>query len=71
MDWDPQAFDRDRVMKQGLLYKFAQNAELKQSLLSTKDAKLEEIGRFDGEYWTSKGRNRLGELLMEVRDELK
>jgi predicted NAD-dependent protein-ADP-ribosyltransferase YbiA (DUF1768 family) len=26
---------------------------------------------FDGEYWTNKGNNRFGELLMELRDEMR
>jgi predicted NAD-dependent protein-ADP-ribosyltransferase YbiA (DUF1768 family) len=65
------AFDRDEVMRKGLRLKFTQNAALKEALLATKDAPLEETGRFDGEYWTNKGKNRLGQLLMEVRDELR
>ena len=65
------AFERDEVMRKGLRLKFAQNAALKDALLATKDARLEEIGRFDGEYWTNKGENRLGQLLMDLRDELR
>jgi predicted NAD-dependent protein-ADP-ribosyltransferase YbiA (DUF1768 family) len=44
------AFDKDDVMRKTLRMKFTQNEELKNALLSTKDARLEEIGRFDGEY---------------------
>jgi predicted NAD-dependent protein-ADP-ribosyltransferase YbiA (DUF1768 family) len=45
---DDETFDRDQVMRRGLRLKFAQNPALK-------DARLEELGRFDYEYWTSKG----------------
>ena len=68
---DESGFDRDSVMKQGLLLKFRQNEKLKEALIGTNDAVLEERGRFKGEYWTNKGLNRLGELLMEVREDLK
>ena len=57
-------------MRKGLRLKFTQNTALKEALLSTRDAQLEELGRFDGEYWTNKGANRLGQLLMELRDDL-
>jgi hypothetical protein len=40
-------------------------------LLVTRDARLEEIGRFNGEYWTNKGENRRGQLLMELGDDLR
>jgi predicted NAD-dependent protein-ADP-ribosyltransferase YbiA (DUF1768 family) len=63
-------FDCDEVMRKGLRLKFTQNTALQQALLSSKDAQLEELGRFDGEYWTNKGENRLGQLLMELRDDL-
>ncbi len=65
------AFDKDAVMRNGLRMKFGQNPALKIALLSTKDARLEELGRFDGEYWTNKGENRLGELLMDLREEFR
>lgn len=65
------AFDKDDVMRKALRMKFTHNEELKNALLSTKAARLEEIGRFDGEYWTNKGDNRLGELLMELREEFR
>jgi predicted NAD-dependent protein-ADP-ribosyltransferase YbiA (DUF1768 family) len=67
---EDDSFYRDEVMKRGLRLKFFQNPALKDALLSTRDARLEEIGRFDGEYWTNKGDNRLGQLMMELRDEL-
>jgi predicted NAD-dependent protein-ADP-ribosyltransferase YbiA (DUF1768 family) len=66
-----ETLNKDEVMRRGLRLKFTQNAALKEALLSTKDAQLEEIGRFDGEHWTNKGGNRLGQLLMELRNELR
>lgn len=68
---EDDTFDKDAVMRKGLRLKFTQNPALLEALLSTKDAPLEEQGRFDGEYWTNKGENRLGQLLMELRAELK
>jgi predicted NAD-dependent protein-ADP-ribosyltransferase YbiA (DUF1768 family) len=68
---DKGGFDQDEIMREGLRLKFSQNLEMKETLLATRDAKLEEIGRFEGEYWTNKGQNRLGQLLMELRDELR
>ncbi len=68
---EDDTFDKDAVMRKGLRLKFTQNPALLEALLATKDAQLEEIGRFDGEYWTNKGQNRLGQLLMELRSELK
>ena len=61
-------------MKEGLVAKFTQNQNLKNLLLSTGDKKLVEHTTND-DYWGDKGdgsgRNRLGELLMEVRNEFK
>jgi ribA/ribD-fused uncharacterized protein len=76
---------RDQVMKTALKAKFMQHPELKTKLLSTGDRPIGEANARD-KYWsigtgadTSKakvpskwpGRNRLGELLMELRTELK
>jgi N-glycosidase YbiA len=63
---------KDIVMKNGLLLKFNQNSNLKQKLLNI-NGKIE--ADIDDEYWglgkTGKGKNKLGLLLEEVRDELK
>ncbi len=69
-------------MKTCLLLKFSQNPVLLQKLLLTKDHVLiEDIGSRKGErhlFWGMRrkgdqweGKNTLGKLLMEVRDELK
>lgn len=68
--WDSK---RDMVMKEGLWLKFSQNPDLKEKLISTKNAKLREFSNND-KYWggSIKGsQNRLGILLMEIREEIK
>eukprot|EP01119_Soliformovum_irregulare_P024979 TRINITY_DN9107_c0_g1_i1.p1 TRINITY_DN9107_c0_g1~~TRINITY_DN9107_c0_g1_i1.p1 ORF type:complete len:173 (-),score=33.17 TRINITY_DN9107_c0_g1_i1:61-579(-) len=68
-DWDTA---RDDVMRIALRHKFEQNPSLKAQLLSTEDAKIVEKNPRDG-YWgygkDGKGKNRLGEMLMELRDD--
>ena len=67
-DWDSV---REEVMKKALEAKFTQNEALKQILLSTKGKELGEASPTDI-YWgigkARKGQNRLGKLLMELRD---
>jgi ribA/ribD-fused uncharacterized protein len=58
-NWDNIKFD---IMEKGLFAKFSQNEELKKKLIETGDAKL---------YWGVKGEDRLGKLLMKVREELR
>lgn len=72
-DWSKIKFDR---MKRVLQAKFAQHEDLKQLLLSTGTARLVEsatvdnaVNRLWGEV-NGVGKNKLGELLMEVRAEL-
>lgn len=69
-DWDDVKED---IMRDGLRAKFTQNAGLKKLLLSTGNKKLEDGSPTDS-YWgigkSGKGKNRLGMLLMELRDEL-
>ena len=72
-DWSRIKFDR---MKRVLQAKFAQHEDLKQLLLSTGTARLVEsatvdnaVNRLWGEV-NGIGKNKLGELLMEVRAEL-
>ena len=54
--------------------KFSQHAELTELLLGTGDAKLVEHTENDS-YWgdggDGRGRNRLGQILMQVREELR
>jgi N-glycosidase YbiA len=69
-DWEEVKED---IMMEALRKKFAA-AELRKLLLSTGDRPLVEASPFD-HYWgcgrSGKGRNRLGVLLMQTRDELK
>ena len=72
-DWSKIKFDR---MKRVLQAKFSQHEDLKQLLLSTGTARLVEsatvdnaVNRLWGEV-NGVGKNKLGELLMEVRAEL-
>lgn len=72
-DWSKIKFDR---MKHVLQAKFTQHEDLKQLLLSTGTARLVEsatvdnaVNRLWGEV-NGVGKNKLGELLMEVRAEL-
>ncbi|OLV19261.1 domain GTP cyclohydrolase II [Deinococcus marmoris] len=66
-DWDAV---KDDIMRTALHAKFTQRPELRALLLGTGDAILVEHTRNDA-YWADggdgSGRNRLGELLMELR----
>lgn len=72
-NWSRIKFDR---MKQVLQAKFTQHEDLKQLLLSTGTARLVESAKVDNavnRLWGEVGgvgKNKLGELLMEVRAEL-
>lgn len=70
-DWESA---KDGVMKKAVLAKFSQHEELKTLLLSTGDALLIEHTTNDA-YWgdggDGHGRNRLGQILMQVREELR
>lgn len=69
-DWESV---KERIMMRALEAKFAQNPDIKAELLATGDAKLIEDSPVD-DYWgrgrDHKGKNRLGVLLMELRDKL-
>jgi len=67
---------KDEIMLSGLLYKFKTLSELSKRLIDTGDTKLIEGNYWNDTYWgvclkTGKGENKLGELLMKVRDTLK
>jgi ribA/ribD-fused uncharacterized protein len=68
-DWESV---KEAVMKKALRLKF-QNPRLRSLLLSTKHRMLVEDSPYD-RYWGAgrdgKGKNRLGVLLMEIRDEI-
>lgn len=70
-DWDSV---KDSVMLDALRAKFTQHADLRALLRSTGDARLVEHTTNDN-YWgdggDGSGKNRLGQLLMRVRDELR
>ena len=71
--WSKTKFDR---MKRVLTAKFTQHEDLKELLLSTGSARLVESATVDNEVnrlWgevNGVGKNKLGELLMEVRAEI-
>lgn len=70
-DWEQV---KDDLMKTALLAKFRQNDDIRRILLSTGDAHLIEHTKNDS-YWgdggDGTGKNKLGLLLMEVREILK
>ncbi|MBX9625369.1 MAG: NADAR family protein [Gemmataceae bacterium] len=70
-DWEAV---KERVMLDALRAKFTQHEELRDLLLRTGDAVLVEHTANDS-YWgdggDGSGKNRLGHLLMQVRDELR
>jgi ribA/ribD-fused uncharacterized protein len=70
-DWERVKED---IMKEALIAKFTQYPKLTELILSTGDAPLFEASKIDS-YWGTgqdgKGQNRLGVLLMKVREELK
>lgn len=70
-DWEEV---KDNIMREALRAKFTQNKDLKKILLETGDAELVEHTANDN-YWgdggDGSGKNMLGKLLMELREELK
>jgi N-glycosidase YbiA len=62
------------IMRKGVLARFQQHDDLRDVLLSTGDAEIVEHTSNDG-YWgdggDGSGRNTLGRILMEVREELR
>ena len=68
-DWEEI---KDTVMLDILRAKFDTNPDLKEKLLATGDEFLVEGNTWGDTYWgvcNGKGRNHLGHLLMQVRDE--
>lgn len=70
-DWEQI---KDSVMARILGLKFRQNPHLGNLLIATGDAELIEGNHWHDTYWgvcEGEGKNRLGELLMQVRSELR
>ena len=66
-DWD---IVKDDIMKEIVFEKFSQHPFLKEKLIATRDQELVEGNDWNDYYWgvcKGKGRNKLGEILMEVR----
>jgi ribA/ribD-fused uncharacterized protein len=64
---------REEVMEKALRAKFEQNPELKKKLLETEGVELIEGNTWGDTFWgqvNGKGSNKLGKLLMKIRDEL-
>ena len=69
-DWDDI---KDSVMEVALRLKF-QNKSLREKLLNTGDSELIEGNWWGDKYWgvcEGEGQNKLGKLLMKIRDELR
>ncbi|WP_300943933.1 NADAR family protein [uncultured Duncaniella sp.] len=70
LDWETV---KDAIMHDIVKAKFSQDDELRVCLLSTGDAYLEEGNTWGDRYWGTVdgvGKNMLGKILMQVRDEL-
>ena len=69
-DWESV---KDSIMRKAVRAKFTQHDDIRQILLSTGDARIVEHTENDS-YWgdggDGKGRNMLGRILMEIREEL-
>ncbi|CAN5737120.1 NADAR family protein [soil metagenome] len=70
-DWESA---KDRIMHEAVLAKFSQHDDLQEVLLDTGDAEIVEHTENDA-YWgdggDGGGKNRLGQILMRVRNELR
>jgi ribA/ribD-fused uncharacterized protein len=65
---------KESIMADIIYAKFTQNPNLKKWLLETGDAKLIEGNYWGDRYWgvcNGTGKNRLGHLLMQLRDKLR
>ena len=72
-DWEEV---KDNIMYEIVKRKFTVNKELKQKLIDTKDEELVEGNWWHDTYWgvdskTGIGKNKLGKILMKVREEVK
>jgi N-glycosidase YbiA len=70
-DWETAKF---KVMEECVGYKFTHHPELRAQLLATGDAYLEEGNTWGDQIWgvsNGIGENRLGKILMKVREEIR
>lgn len=70
-DWEDVKND---IMYEICKAKFSQNIELKKKLLATGDKRLEEGNTWGDKIWgtvNGVGENRLGKILMKIREELR
>lgn len=72
-DWEEV---KDNIMYEIVKRKFTVNKELQQKLIGTKDEELVEGNWWHDTYWgvdskTGIGKNKLGKILMKVREEVK
>jgi ribA/ribD-fused uncharacterized protein len=69
-DWEAV---KDSIMHEAILAKFTRHADLREVLLATGDAEIVEKTDNDA-YWgdggDGRGKNKLGQILMRVREEL-
>lgn len=71
IDWEEV---KDGVMLAVVRDKFTRNKSCKDRLLQTGDAELEEGNDWGDKYWGTvdgKGKNKLGKILMQIREELR
>ena len=72
-DWDEV---KDQVMYEIVKDKFTRNGKLQAKLLATGDVPIQEGNMWRDTYWgvdlkTGAGQNRLGEIIMRIRSELR
>ncbi len=71
-DWE---YNKNRIMYDIVYAKFSQNPELKKKLLETGDEELMEVNWWGDTYWgvnsIYQGLNKLGKILMKVREDLR
>ncbi len=70
-DWEVV---KDSIMHEAVLAKFTQHAELRATLLGTGNSRIvehTEKDRYWGDGGDGSGKNRLGQILMQVREELR
>lgn len=71
IDWEQK---KESIMREILICKFTQNEDIKQGLMDTGDAVLIEGNTWGDKYWGmcyGIGKNRLGNILMEIRTMLR